>query len=337
MDGELSTIGIREYTTGAPAPRFNEIVHTNPDDRNEELKRRVWSTTEPEQQFTEKEGLLQLDAFLDEVQSVAERTENTELTEEVTAFRDNLVFVGEIEMHTAVDGIAQRILERMQKGHEIYIYFANTRSEQYIAILLAERLEALLRPINRDALGEIHLSRDDLAIAQHIRRSKEFSSIFVVDDFSLSGVRIKGDVGTMQASLLKEGFTQAQALAMIEADLIASDENMTYEVPDVTQQGQYVPFPVFSYYGVPEYKNSQGQWFFHPGVSITGAHCATDYGFENVIKGFNEALKKAGSSEVTVLLTDLYKPYGAINRQGTEFDRRYKSRVTRMEQLFPLP
>jgi|SRR6185437_15393693 len=314
------------------------------DGRNEPIARSPRKLDEPSIELTERECLVQLDSFLTRVENIAASSNNERLDHEVKAFRDNLVFIGAPERAKAIDAIAARIIEKMAQGDEIYFYYQSTRSEQYVSLLVIERLTQLLTELNPDALHEIHFSNSPYAIAQHIRNGKEKASVIIADDFAISGIQIRGNVGNMVAGLVHSGYTREEALRMVEVNLIASaarpDDYRLYP----NKEGSAPPFQVFSYYAVPEYRDENGIWWFHPGVSMTGAHSTGDYGFEQVLKHFQKELVQSDQWDATgmesytdLLLARIKRPYDPSDPTSMDKDPEYAARITRAEQLSPLP
>lgn len=334
---ETFTVDDQEYCHyAAQGPTFASIAERDAAGRDYVFHQRVRNDEGGIPTHTEQQGIEQLDSFLSRVADVAAHTENNLLRDEVEAFRQNLVFIGEPERAAAIDGMAHHILEKMERGEEIYIYYSNTRSEQYTALLLTERLEALLAPINKDALKEIHVSPSSRAIADQVATSNEQSAVIVVDDFALSGTRTRGGVTRMQDALLAKGFSQEQALDMIEANLIAARRKDSYKVSPVGDGKAEVPFRMFAYYAVDEYFDEDGKWRFYPGASVTGSHCSTDYGFESVIEDFNKALGLAGEPRQEVWLTNIRRPYDGAT-WSSDPDPEYLERTAHMEERFGIP
>ena len=192
----------------------------------------------------------------------------------------------------------------------------------------------MLSSVNEDALKEVHVSHSATAIAEQAAKSKESPAIIVVDDFAITGVRIGGAAKKMWLALLEQGYTQEEAHNLIEVDVMAARRKEAYTYNSGERGNVNLPFHLFAHYAVDEYTNSEGEWYFNPGISVTGSHCSTDYGFERVLGDFANVLKRAGEPNEAVWLTYIRRPYEDATRSGSTIDQAYLQRLTHMEDQF---
>ena len=96
------------------------------------------------------------------------------------------------------------------------------------------------------------------------------------------------------------------------------------------ERGNERDLRVFSYYGIPEYTNSEGKQVVFTGVSLTGSHSSTDYGFETELENFQRYLKENGVDRDLPLLHGVVRPYdmadGSLSRyKDEELQERWES------------
>jgi len=287
------------------------------------------------QEFTEREGIHSLDTWLHQVYERAIAADDRATVELVDAFRANLVYIGSNELDTAIDNMAGHILEAVTAGRESYIYYANDRSERHIALLLAERLSTIISEVNTDLYDEIHMSRVDSVTAAKVASKGDKSvKIFVVDDFVLSGVRIRGAASNAVAELVRQGIDEAEAVGIVEALVVAAKRAPeSYEVSARHEDGDVAryPLPMYAYYGAPQYTDGDGHYLVDSGASITGSHCSTDYGFTSVV---DQLHRKYPDINISGLPIQIQRPYDAP--LGSSQASAYEARVAKAQRQFPL-
>lgn len=305
--------------------RFQKVGPSFPQVLSDKVGRQntVVSIEEPSQatewkkkphQFTEEEGLDDLAVFLNQVEDVAKLANDDKVLEEVGLFRENLVYIGEKELQEAVVGIAGHLVEKAVAGKTSYIYVAGIRSERYITLRVLEEFDRLTEadPKLREKL---QVSRVIQAIAQGCMENPDDSTAIVIDDFAISGKGIRGAAQDVYRELVKSGMKSEQAADSVEACLVACtrrQEGTNYQL--VSKEGEEnKPLKVYSYYAVPEYHNSEGKRVVHPGVSLTGTHSSTDYGFENEIRRLRSYAKEQGVELEQPLLYGIDRPYKTVD------------------------
>lgn len=256
-----------------------------------------------EREFTEIEGLQDLISFLDAVERKATEVDNTELSATAAAMRENFRFIGDKEFNEATTVIAQRMVEKIREGKQVYVNIIKQRSERYTCLRILEAFSALTEqePSLRESvkLGGQHdiaqVAKDDIAN----------SHIVVADDFAVSGNRINGGTYRMMEYLHAEGISYNDALRAIEATIIAMPVSLYESRLTVRDQ----PYNLFSVYGVPEYRKPDGGLYVFTGVSMSGAHCSVDYGFECDLDQMSTFMRDQGEPVTTPLLTHIDRPY----------------------------
>ncbi len=256
-----------------------------------------------ERDFTEADGLQDLITFLDQVEVKAQAVGETEIAETAGAMRENIAFIGDREFTEATDAIAGHMINLVKNGKRVYVDVVKLRSERYTSLRILESFHKLTEaePELRD---QVKLGRA-YDIAEECSADIANSHILVPDDFGVSGNRICGATYNMQDMLRKKGISANDALRSIEATLIAMPNEVVQGRLKVRDQ----LFSLFAYYGVPEYRKPDGGSYVFTGVSMSGAHCSVDYGFEVDLDRFTRFMREQGETVTTPLLTHIRRPY----------------------------
>lgn len=300
----------------------SNLIKSNPSFSSIDQKR-------PQKTFTEKEGLEDLARFLDHMEQSALKKNDTKALNDVRAFRENLVYVGEKELSEALRAIADRVIQRAQGGQDVVVYAAGLRSERYISLRIMDYIDQLT--VNDSSLrGKIRFSTNADDIAKYCRETARNCFIVVPDDFAVSGTRSKGFTDRIDARLKSIGFNDAERQGMIELNLVAQNARLGTEWSS-WEQSQF-----FSYYKVPAYADSNGQAYFYPGVSMTGSHSSTDYGFETVVE---ELHKIDWTVTEPPLLTSISRPYEFVEgSSGSKYaDPKLDALRERIENQYSVP
>lgn len=275
------------------------------------------------QMYTEREGLQNLASFLETTAIVAHETGDLEVEENALAFRENLVFVGEPELREATAGIAAHMLEKVKAGKSVYVYVGNMRSERYITLRVLEEFEKLTE--NDPGLrAKVRFSQNEFQIARNMKKTPD-SIALVPDDFVVSGNRIQGFADKMFRALVKEGYSPDEAVSKIEATVVASAVDkrpLKLGSPDEEKL-----LKMFSYYGLRQYKKPSGELYVFSGISLSGSHSSTDYGFESPLESFINFLGQHGQAVKPPLLTQIRRPYETERGeyQDSDLSRRWRT------------
>lgn len=269
-------------------PRDNIISSTIQDESTD------WEKVE--RVFTEKEGLEDLTGFLDKTIQVAGEVQDQQILNTANALKENLVYVGEIELKEAIAWLAARIKAQAQEGKNIFLYIGGNRSERYITMRILEEFDAITEesPSVRD---RVRASDNPFRIAEAMSNSHDTIAM-IADDFMLSGSRMQAFNGNMQAALIESGMKIEDIRERLHSLLVAAPTNMPED---------RFPFGnVSAYYGL---KTKPLEGILFTGVAITGSHCSTDYGFESPMRDFQKFLQENGYQVPKPLLTDIQRPY----------------------------
>lgn len=299
------TIQVRERV-----PKVVDIAHDS--DRNNQLRSVEVSPITFKQSerpaFTEKEGLEDLVGFLDLTFQTAQAVGDNEMAEKVRLFKENVGFVGEKELKEATQGIARHLVDEAKEGKDVIVYVANVRSERYVALRVMEEMDSLTEELV-ELRKRIKVSESPKIIARNCKDALGNCLIAVTDDFVVSGTRIQDSATRMYRALLQEGFSQAEAASLIEADVVAIPQRREGNSLSVGVGEGKADLRVFSYYGVPEYRDANDKWVVFTGVSISSSHSSTDYGFGQVLEELGEFLRRNGVERDFPLLHRIIRPY----------------------------
>lgn len=265
-------------------------------------------------EITEQEGLENLLFFLDETIRLANEVNNTEVAKTAKGFKENLVYIGENELKEAISEMVKYLIKKIEQGQDIYIYIFNHRSEKYIAIRILDEFHK--QTADKENLREkMHFSRDYTKIAKKIMEDKiNNPHVIIPDDFILSGTRISNSANILQA-LIEQGMSPEKATSSIEAMVIGSRDRkilISNKRKDPNKTVDEFRLNIYSYYQTKEYFDENGKWCVFPGISLTGSHCSTDYGYEDELlklKKFHEE----HNNEINTrgLPVNIERPYSA--------------------------
>lgn len=299
-------------------------AHQTLDQRNNEIrsfpKVEGWRRTDEERVFTEREGIDDLIEFIDLTINTAREHGDKEIEEAATLFGQNLVYVGETELQIATQGIAQHLVDEARKGKEIIVFPVLQRSEKYISLRVLEEIDYLTEE-NHELRERINLTSSYKAMVKKAKESGNNCLISVPDDFVVSGSRIQGFASRVYISLVEAGYPPSQAASMIEADVVAAPLRSNGKVYEVSHDENRERLQIFSYYGVPEFRNKEGERVVDTGASATGSHSSTDYGYETTLEKFHKYLKSKSVDREIPLLYHITRIY----EQSEESQRKFKN------------
>lgn len=255
-----------------------------------------------QRQFTEHEGIVNLQQFLTTVSETATRAGNQDLAERAQAMQEGCVFIGESEMQEAIDHIAQQFRDEVQSGSNLLVYIGGNRSERYVALRIAEEFDALTDIIPH-LKSRLHISDNPNRIARHAASSPEDTRIKVVDDFILSGKRLSGLTGEVLKELSTKGIPDKKIRYMTEAVVVAAPANLPSRIHGI-DVGK-----ISAYYSAQEIRTTDGKWAVQTGTSLAGSHCTTDYGYQTEIREYSEFLKEQNINADLPLLFSIDRPY----------------------------
>lgn len=284
-----------------------------------------------ERTFAEKEGIEDLIGFVDTVIETADKSGDPQMEETARLFKENLVFIGEKELKKATKGIAQHLLQEAKKGKDIIIFPAHIRSERYISLRILEEID-LLTEEDQQLRSRIKLTESAKQATEIAQKSTGNCLVAVPDDFVFSGFKIKGCAMRIYDKLLQAGFSSDKAFEMIEAEVITLPQRSGGKL---TPGKEDKDLNFFSYYQVPEYRGKDGTQVVHTGISVTGSHTSTDYGFDMELKEFHQFLRKEGVDRKLPLLHEVVKPYEMTDESPRKYkDSALQGRWERMETKY---
>jgi len=268
-------------------PKLKDIA--NEEGRNNPIEiKSIWGKGETGV-FEESRAVKETLEFIERVIQKANGIGDSEIANQATSFRENLVFIGERELQEAISAMASRLLNEARKGKPVVIFFGGVRSERYIALRVLGEVDKMIGE-DESLRQKIRLSGSPQKTAEFAKENNWKCLVAVCDDFIISGTRIKGFASEVFNRLIAEGATPEQASRIVEANVVALNEvfkkrGLSVGIENTSVEGS---LRVFSYYSAPEYFNNEGQWAVFPGASITGSHTSVDYGFEAVIREWVE-------------------------------------------------
>lgn len=270
----------------------------------------------PVRSFSEADGLIDLGKFLDKTMDLATQAGDEKVREETALFAQNLVFIGEKELREATAGIADHLVETASLGVDCAIYVHNVRSERYIALRVMEEFDRLTddRP---ELKRKVKITRMSDRAVELCLQNPDNSRLVVVDDFAVSGTRIRGAAEKAANGLVEGGMAPEKAAEITEACLVACPKRSNgtaYEIllKNGNQDSARYPLRVFSYFSAQEYYNTEGKWAVYPGVSLTGTHSSVDYGFEEEVEQLVKQCQKQGVEPEVPLLCNIIRPYKTV-------------------------
>lgn len=324
------------------APKLSEVIKSGSLGKRENIVKSVKYdpvTDKPtERIFSEQHGIVDLFNFLNLEIKIAKDVGDAKTAENAQLFRDNITFIGETELKIATEGIARHLIESAQKGKNVIVFPANNRSERYISLRVMEEVDYLTEQ-NPDLRDRFKISQKPGEIAKKAKELMGNCLVAVPDDFVVSGTRITGFTSRMINSLIEAGYSPEKAMGMVEANVIATPrrEKGTKLTFWNKENGKDMSINVFSFYSVPEYKNSNKKWVVYPGVSMTGSHSSTDYGFEVELEKAQEYMENKGVKKDIPLLANIKRPYELVDSSSTDYkDQELQKRWEKIQEKYGL-
>lgn len=306
-------------------PKFTEVlVDTKDRDNPLSSQDRDAYPVPPPNRFTERQGLSDLNTFLDSTIQLANQTGNKEIEETARVFKRDLVYIGEPELKEAVHGLASGIVSSAENGESVFMYVANVRSERYVTLRILEEVDQLTSN-NPKLRQKIHFSENREEIAKAMKKVGGRGKVIIADDFSVSGTRIHAFAVSAFRGLVQAGFNPEEASRMIEINLVAdkTSRGEGHKIKSHFSGAKYdYPIKTVAYFGVPESLKSDGKFNVFTGMSVTGSHSSTDYGYENVLKEFRQFQIDNGSVPKIPLLLNVTRPYDMEDYIGHSYESR---------------
>ncbi len=314
-------------------PKFTDVLSDSIDRDN------VLSSKEsdiypkpPIRTFTEREGLADLNKFLDKTIELATQKGNKKVEETVRVFKRDLVYIGEPELKEALQSMASGIVSSAENGENVYLYISGKRSERYISLRILEEVDQLTTE-NSQLRQRIHFSENPAAISKALKESGGRGKAIVVDDFSVSGTRIDAAATNAFRGLVQAGFSPEEASRRIEINLIADKTNRSNRGEghhvSAAMTGEKFDYPIktSAYYGISESRKNDGSLNVFTGMSVSGSHSSTDYGYENVLDEFWHFQIDSGGTSKMPLLHSLNRPYEMEGYSGNYYkDKQLQAR-----------
>ncbi len=286
--GENSPKPETKFTFVEPGPKFIDLLTDNKD-RNNQLS----STFKNDETgwkpvtriFTEREGLANLDLYLANTKKQLNSLTTTEadlLGKTIETFKENLIFVGENELQTAISGMASHVTELARLDNLVYLYPYGPRSEKYITMRILEQVDVLLEN-NPDLKAKIKFSGDEEKIFRNWGDGITNLKVLIPDDFWISGTTMMAKMARINKFFRSKGIESPESF--IEALLVASPRRNADQLHRSLNDGS-----IFAYYGIPVFEPRDGI-SLRTGLSVTGSHASTDYAFEDEIEYIQKFLK----------------------------------------------
>src|SRR5258708_7849229 len=112
------------------APKLHDALQSL-DGRGKQIINRKTLLRNRVSSFTEKDGLINLDGFVQMYITEARKNGDEDKAKKGEAFSQNLAYVGEPEIQEAAKGIANRFFEEVKQGGEILVFVPGRRSENF--------------------------------------------------------------------------------------------------------------------------------------------------------------------------------------------------------------
>ncbi len=293
------------------APRFSDQVddatRTNPityvSGVREGLSAKTENTGYKETTLTEHETLVGLREFLHEV---AEVEQGTFLGRQAEMMPSDLTFIGGREYAKAAEGMAIDWRERLSNDPQLQLCVVTGKIMPNEIKSDAYLLDTILKSFTDD---DIDRFKDRLVFdIEDITVPPEHTAVIVLDDWVISGGHMSGVADRIRRE-------HSEYLPTMEVQLVAASRQLidkgllvgysSYNGRKVRQD--YIP--VNAFYQAHTAKNENG-------VRITGATCAVDYGFNDVISEMSEAIGRDMPPG-----TNIVRPYRSGNVQLAQLQR----------------
>lgn len=321
-----------KFTYEAPGPKFVDLLKDNKNRNNPlsstaRLDQKDWNSEAITRKFTEREGLVNLNSYFEQVSAELQKLsgpESEEMKQKVKLMRENLTFIGEPELQTALQGMARHVIELAQQGKNVYLFPYGTRSEKYITLRTLEQVDAMLEG-SPHLMSRIKIGETIEEIFRHWGDGIVDMKILIPDDFLVSGSTLMGVMGGARRHLSEKGVEEAEK--HIESLVVASALNDSQKQP---KDGS-----IHAYFGVPIVRKSPDGHLLTARIAMTGSHASVDYGFDETIDTIQEFLSR--KSTVVPDLPLLYKvnrPYEMKEGTHDYSDEQLQKRWDKMEQKF---
>lgn len=280
-------------------------------------------TSNPEYKQS-RETIAEIDALkdLNEFLLMVEQ-ESSKFATTAKSMRENLTYIGEKEYKEAAAGIAAYWKLRLDDDPELQILAIvgeiakgeNRRSGNLPIKSDEYLLENILAHFSDD---EIQYYAGRLVVdAKEVTADLDHVRAVLLDDWTLSG----GQLDSAQTSFAKQYPHLAEVM---EVQLIVADGTVIedgIEAYDARGAVQYLD--VWAYYRAhPIFDDKMNR-----SIAVTGSHSSTDFGYESVLAGMVEDLRKKDPTVVLPASTNYVRPY-----RYDDYDRNKLVRTAQVRQ-----
>lgn len=310
-----------EVQAVARAPRFLDQVHEVRASQDPNFRSNVITSQSKEilegrrskLQFTEAEGLLDLDNFLGQVIRTAygksDQASRSAL-ESAMRMKEEFSFLGEKEFNEACDGIAQMWKEYLEQdeGNVLNIYnhqrvgFDGRTEQKSFNVVLDKITERFTERIKNEPYLALRVKDDPEKWVD-----APGAKLVVVDDWMSSGNTIRTNAQKAGALAERMGLPGLNAKSEAHVLIARADQSAVNYVV----QGGKVTAPVRSYYKTAHDSGAHR-------LSLSGAHSSVDYGFETPLANMQQYLSSHNVVREEPLLTHIQRSYQADAEMAPE-------------------
>ena len=314
-------------------PKIQELLES-PQERANTVQVRDGAT------FSERHGLEMLAQFIDSAISRAQEVGDEEHCRAAKLLKDNCVYIGDVELHEAIEHLAGYLIEITRRGKEVAMYVPSpeydhkgSRSQEYVALLLFEALERQGFTSGYSPYISFFQRNWDVK-SMLVRKEHNQHPLFVIpDDFMLSGMQAHYRISVILDQLIGCGIDPDEAASIIQPLFVssrmgsASDGVFEGRANFDFQAKQFTvvkPVYGYAYYGVPDFPTGGAKgdkiWDVenYRDVCLTGSHRDPDFGYGVIMSALIKFGKKNGMKIPSDLPYNILPPYAQVRRENRE-------------------
>lgn len=247
-----------------------------------------------------------------------------DLVKDIEDFRDNLIYIDNVEFERSTDLIAERIIAEAEQGYTVGVYDYKDRSPRYVMTKVLEKAKRKLQSPSNYAPEEAEKIRQRIIygnnsrelVAQTLKDTFDPNQIkfHVIDDFALSNTYISGAVEEVRRALI---------------DHTANREN--YDITGITICSKPVDRPGLKVEPIyPASKVTRN----YTDIAVAGSWSSTDYAFENVLERFSQRLGIKPGMDLPHASSHKIKGRYDKDANGQFLDPQYAEEYEQIKQFF---
>lgn len=254
------------------------------------------------------------------------------LVQDIKEFKENLVYINNVEFEKATEVMAERIVADAEAGNIVGVFSYADRSPQYVCVKVLDKVRRILESASNYNPDEAERIKGNIVysdsanglVRDTAKRNQQDDApikMYVVDDFLVSGNRMRGGITRLTKTV--DAIVGSQDGIRIQGLVICAVPNEEDGYP-----GQKIDVDAV-------YQPKSGET--RTSMAMAGSWSSTDYGYENELDKFAERTKivhPLSPKRVSALSSHRIKGRYEQDQDGNYLDPQYAEEVEKTKATF---